>query len=46
LEAQPAKPELWDGYSNPISIFRTTETVLDNLKNIKVVVATTKHKVQ
>jgi len=36
LEAQLAKSKLWDGHSNPISIFGTTETISDDLKNIKV----------
>ena len=36
LEAQLAKSNFWNSYSNLISIFGTIETILDNLKNIKV----------
>ena len=35
MESQPANPDLWDGQSKPISIFGNTESIHEDLKNIK-----------
>jgi len=35
-EAQPVKSKLWNDHSDPISIFGTVETILEDLKNIKI----------
>jgi len=34
-ELQPVNPELWDGQSHSVSIFRTIESINKDLKNIK-----------